>query len=262
MGHHLSWYNFIPGYSELFDFLQRHFLKTVVFNNGVMPNNPTFDTVHHVFAAVLVLIFLASISVSLKRKISDHGKSLIPSKTFNIGVLIEIIIELLLGVMKDIIGKNYKKHAPLVGSLALFILFSNFLGLIPGFIPPTDNLNTTLACGLIVFVYFNYHGLKTHGISHFTHLANPIGEWWGWFLSPLLFPVELASLIIRPLSLAIRLAGNMTGDHKVVLTFAGVMPILVPLPFLLLGFMVSIIQAVVFCLLTCVYISLHTQDSH
>jgi F-type H+-transporting ATPase subunit a len=260
MGHHLSWYDFIPGYHELLDFLQKNFFGTVIFNSGVMPKNPVFNTVHHIIAAILVFFTLIIISIISNRKIRNIEDSLIPSKNANLTVLLEVGIETLFNAMKDIIGNDYKRHVPLVSTLALFILFSNLLGLIPGFIPPTDNLNTTFACGIIVFFYFNYHGFRVNGFSHITHLANPIGEWWGWFLAPLLFPVEFFGLLIRPISLSVRLAGNMIGDHKLLLAFAGVMPILVPLPFFLLGLMISIIQTVVFCLLTCVYISLHTQE--
>ncbi len=260
MGHHLSWYDLIPGYHEFLDFLRQNFLHTVVFNGGIMPKNPTIDTAHHIIAAFLVFFILIVISLFVKKKLRDVELLIIPSKNFNVITFFELILETLLQIMKDIIGKDYKRHLPLIGSLALFILFSNLLGIIPGFTPPTDNLNTTLACGLLVFIYFNYHGFRVNGLGHITHLANPVGAWWGWFLSPLLFPVEVVGLLVRPFSLAIRLAGNMIGDHKVLLAFAGIMPILVPLPFFVLGLLVSIIQTGVFCLLTCVYISLHTQE--
>jgi len=186
--------------------------------------------------------------------------AIVPSGGFSALNLFELVMEMLAGVMRDIIGKDYKRHLPFVSSLCMFILFSNLLGLIPGFVPPTDNLNTTLACGLCVFVYFNIQGFKAHGIGHLTHMANPLGVWWGWFLAPLMFPVELVGILVRPFSLAIRLAGNMIGDHKVLLAFAGIMPLFLPLPFFILGLLVGLIQTAVFCILTCVYISLHTQE--
>jgi F-type H+-transporting ATPase subunit a len=200
------------------------------------------------------------LSILSKQKLKNIENFIVPSSKITIINLFESILEVLIGLMRDIIGDKYKDHISLVGTLALFILCSNLLGLVPGFLPPTDNLNTTVACGFVVFVYFNYHGIKMHGISHFTHLGNPCGTWWGWFLSPLFFPVELIGLFVRPFSLGIRLAGNMIGDHKVLLAFVGVMPLLLPLPFFVLGLLVSIIQTVVFCLLTCVYISLHTHE--
>ena len=134
--------------------------------------------------------------------------------------------------------------------------------LIPGFPPSTDNLNTTIACGMIVFIYFNYQGLRALGFGHISHLANPVGEWWGWILAPLLFPIELTGLIVRPFSLGIRLAGNMIGDHSVMVAFTSISPLLLPMPFFFFGLVVCVVQTLVFCLLTCIYISLHVSNNH
>lgn len=260
MDHHSSWFHLLPWYEQLKGFFQDNFSQTVVFRSGLMPKERIFETVHHVFAALLVLIILGIMALIANRRLKDIEKSIVPSPKITLVNLIEVLMTVLLSLMKDIIGKDYKRYVGLVGTLALFILCSNILGLIPGFVPPTDNLNTTIGCGLVVFAYFNFHGFRVHGLGHVTHLANPMGAWWGWFLAPLLFPVELIGLLVRPLSLGIRLAGNMIGDHKVLFAFAGVMPFLLPLPFYLLGLLVCVIQAIVFCLLTCVYISLHTQE--
>ena len=235
MDHHQSWYDFLPGYP----------------GHGV----------NHIAAALLVLLTLGIMSFVSYRRLQNIDDCLVPSPKLSILNFFEVIIEACMNLMQDIIGPDYKRHVPLIGTLALFILFSNLMGLIPGFTPPTDTLNTTLACGLVVFVYFNIQGIRVQGIGHLTHLANPIGEWWGWFLMPLLFPIELISMTVRPFSLAIRLAGNMIGDHKVLFAFAGVMPFLLPLPFFALGLLVSVIQTAVFCILSCVYISLHTQET-
>lgn len=261
MDHHSSWYHFLPWYSQLMSFFQENFSDSVIFRSGLFPKEKIFETMHHVFAALLVFFILLAISLWSRVRLKNMESVIVPSPNITVVNLLEVMISVIMSLMKDIIGKDYKRYVPMVGTLALFILCSNLLGLVPGFIPPTDNLNTTIGCGLIVFFYFNFHGLRVHGISHITHLANPLGAWWGWFLSPLLFPVELIGLMVRPLSLGIRLAGNMIGDHKVLLAFAGVLPFLLPLPFYLLGLLVCVIQTIVFCLLTCVYISLHTQES-
>lgn len=260
MDHHSSWYHLLPWYNQLLHFLQDNFSHTVVFRSGLFPKERIFETVHHVFAAGLVLLILMVLSFFARARLKNIDQALVPSPNITVANVLEVFMGVVMGLMKDIIGKDYKRYVPMIGTLALFILVSNLLGLIPGFVPPTDNLNTTIGCGLVVFLYFNWHGLRVHGLGHITHLANPLGAWWGWFLSPLLFPVELIGLLVRPLSLGIRLAGNMIGDHKVLLAFAGVMPFLLPLPFYLLGLLVCIIQTIVFCLLTCVYISLHTQE--
>jgi F-type H+-transporting ATPase subunit a len=261
MDHHSSWYNLIPFYDSLKDYFQANYANTVVFNGGIMPQNPTFNTMHHVVAALLVVTILVVMSLIARAKMRHIDDVIVPSSKLTVLNFFELVVQTLMNLMKDVIGPDYKRHVPLVGTFALFILVSNLLGLVPGFLPPTDNLNTTLACGLVVFVYFNLQGLRVHGIGHLTHLANPVGAWWGWFLAPLLFPIEVVGLIVRPFSLAIRLAGNMIGDHKVLFAFAGVLPFLLPLPFLVLGLLVAIIQTAVFCILTCVYISLHAQEA-
>lgn len=261
MDHHQSWYNVLPFYESLRDYFQSNYADTVVFNSGIMPQNPRFETVHHIIAAGIVFLILIGMSLMARWKMRRIEDVIVPSSKLTVLNFMELLTQTLMNLMKDVIGPDYKRHVPLVGTFALFILVSNLLGLVPGFLPPTDNLNTTLACGLVVFVYFNIQGLRVHGIGHLTHLANPVGEWWGWFLAPLLLPIELVGLMVRPFSLAIRLAGNMIGDHKVVFAFAGVMPFLLPLPFMVLGLLVSLIQTAVFCILTSVYIALHAQEA-
>ena len=90
---------------------------------------------------------------------------------------------------------------------------------------------------------------------------NPVGTWWGWFLAPLLFPIEVVGLVVRPITLGIRLAANMIGDHAVLFAFAGLVPFLIPLPFYMLGFLICVIQTAVFVILSCVYISLHASEA-
>lgn len=260
MDHHSSWFHFLPWYAELHAYFQEHFSQSVVFRSGLFPKERIFETMHHVFAALFVVIVLVIMSLIARNRLKNIEEAIIPSPKITITNLMEVMMSVIMSLMKDIIGKDYRRHVPLVATLALFILFSNLLSLLPGFVGPTDNLNTTIGCGLVVFVYFNVQGLRVHGFGHITHLANPVGAWWGWFLFPLLFPVEVIGLLVRPFSLGVRLAGNMIGDHKVLFAFAAVLPFLLPLPFYVLGLLVCIIQTIVFCLLTCVYISLHTQE--
>ena len=147
--------------------------------------------------------------------------------------------------------KNAVKYLPFVGSLAFFIFFSNALALLPGFSPPTDTLKTNLALALLVFLATHYFGVKEQGLKYFKHFLGPI-PW----LIPLMLPIELISHIARPVSLSMRLMGNMASDHKVVATFTTLVPLLVPVPFLILGTLVVVVQTLVFCLLSMVYISM------
>jgi len=146
------------------------------------------------------------------------------------------------------------RHFWLIGPLTLFILFSNLIGLIPGFLPPTENFNTTFACATIVFIYYNTYAFYRLGLGHLGHMANPVGESWGWILAPIFLPIELISHCVRPISLAVRLLCNMAGDHLVLGVFIGVFPFLLPIPFMALGLFVSLVQTFIFALLSCVYI--------
>lgn len=258
MDHHTSWFSWVPGYQALLNYLNANYRHTILFPGG---EGVRIEVVHHVFAAILVVLVLAVMSLYARAKVRDVEKAIIPPSRFGVVAFFELILDAVMGMMQGVLGDGYKRYVPLIGTLALFILFSNLLGLVPGFVPPTDNLNTTFACALVVFVYFNYHGLRVHGVHHLLHIMNPVGAWWGWFLAPLLFPVEVISLIVRPISLALRLAGNMIGDHKVLFAFAGLMPLLVPLPFYALGLLVALIQTAVFCILSTVYIALHTAET-
>ena len=165
--------------------------------------------------------------------------------------LFEVLADTVLGLMAGVMGeKAAKRYLPLVGTLFMFILFSNLLGLIPGFLPPTDTLKTNLALSISVFLISHAVGVREHGLKYFKHFLGPI-----WWLAWLMLPIEIVSHIARPVSLAMRLMGNIVGDHKLVLVFFGILPILLPLPFMVMGVLVCVVQAVVFSLLTTVYIS-------
>ncbi|MEW5854013.1 MAG: F0F1 ATP synthase subunit A [Myxococcota bacterium] len=250
MDHHTTWWSFLPLYQSVQEYLNHY--KPLV--------GPQHFLVHHVFTTAVVVILLFIMALMVRGHFSNTNQAVVPPSRFGIVALFEMVVELVMGMMSNIMGpKNARRYFPLIGSLALYIFFSNLIGLIPGMAPPTDNLNTTAGCGIVVFLYYNYQGLRTHGFGHIAHMANPVGAWWGWFLAPLMFPIELVGHFARPLSLSLRLMGNMIGDHAVLFSFAGLVPILVPLPFYALGFLVCIIQTAVFCILSTVYIALAVQ---
>jgi F-type H+-transporting ATPase subunit a len=170
----------------------------------------------------------------------------------------EIVAESLYRLTESIIGRHdAPTYFPLIGTLFVFIFTSNIFGLIPGFLPPTDNLNTTLALGVFVFLYYNFAGVKAHGLAYLKHFMGPM-----LILAPLIFLIELISHLIRPFSLALRLRGNIMGDHIVLGVFSDLVPLLLPVVFYGLGLFVAFIQAFVFCLMTMVYISMSIAHDH
>ncbi|MDX1386846.1 MAG: F0F1 ATP synthase subunit A [bacterium] len=203
----------------------------------------------HTIFTMAILIFLGLIVYLRLRKTE---KALIPNGKMGVSSIFEVACQNILGLMEGIIGPTAKSYFPLVGGLFIYIFLNNLLGVIPGFLPPTDNINTTLALGVIVFFYFNYVGIKTQGLwPYLKHFGGPIA-----FLAPLMFVIEMIGILVRPVSLGLRLFGNMTGDHLVLGIFSDLVPVIVPILFLVLGIFVSFIQAFVFALLTTIYISL------
>ena len=250
MGHDVTWLHFLPGYQQLEAYLQANASK------GVLGNTPV---IQHVIAALVVALILALAAWVTRRDMARAGDQVvIPGPEVSVRNFIEVVLEALYGQMKQIIGPDCARYFPVLSTLTLFIFVSNVLGLFPGMSSPTNNWNTTFACGIFVFLYFNYHGLRTQGMGHIAHLANPVGAWWGWFLAPLLFPIELVSMCARPFSMGVRLAANMMGDHAVLLGFLSLVPMLVPVPFMVLGLVVCVVQTLVFILLSCIYIGLAT----
>jgi F-type H+-transporting ATPase subunit a len=133
------------------------------------------------------------------------------------------------------------------------------LGLVPGFLPPTDNLNTTVACALVVFFATHYYGVRTYGIKYLKHFLGPV-----LWLAPLMIPIEIISHLARVLSLSMRLFGNIMADHMLLsLTLAA--PLILPLflsPLsMVLGVFVSLIQTFIFILLSMIYISLAVEEA-
>jgi F-type H+-transporting ATPase subunit a len=206
---------------------------------------------------LFVFVFIA------RRKLSKTEEAVIPDAKLTVRTFFELFFETLWGLMIGIMGEvNTRKFFPLIATCGVVIFFSNFLGLVPGMVPPTENLNLNLAMAVVIFITTHVVGIKTNGIAHVTHMANPVGTWWGWFLAPLMFPIEVISHLARPVSLGLRLMGNMIGDHKVLSIFMGLTFLIIPIPFLVLGTIVCTVQTAVFCLLSMVYIGLALEDLH
>lgn len=221
---------------------------------GELPNNVAMTIL--VGGALAGMTFVASRQLHTVMAKPDGG--LIPEPKINFRNFFEIIAEKLYGLTTSVIGHhNAPKYFPIIGTLFLFIFASNIVGLIPGVLPSTEDLNTTLALGLFVFVYYNYVGLRENGLSYLKHFLGPV-----LFLAPLMLVIELASHLFRPLSLALRLRGNIMGDHVVLGVFSDLVPYLLPVVFYGIGVFVAFIQAFVFCLMTMVYISLSTAHDH
>lgn len=197
----------------------------------------------------LVIMLLLAISVLATRAIRT-----IPCGIQN---FMEMVIDTIEKMIVDTMGEHGRKFFPLIATLALFILVSNLIGLIPGFFPPTANINTTAACALVVFVSTHVVGIKEHGFHYVKHFLGPI-----WWLAPMIFFIEIIGHLSRPVSLTLRLFGNMNGHELVLMVFFALAPFFVPLPMMLMGVLVSFIQAFVFMLLAMIYIQGSLEEAH
>lgn len=179
------------------------------------------------------------------------------SDRFNLSSLFDYLVEFIDNLAINIIGPEGRHYVPFFASLFYLILFNNLLGLVPGLVPATENFNTTLALGLISFIFYNWQALKHQGLGYIKHLVGPV-----FWLAPLMLIIEVISHLVRPLSLGLRLANVLRGDHTVLEIFAGLVPWVVPIIFLTLGAFVSFVQAFVFTLLSMVYVSLAISHDH
>jgi F-type H+-transporting ATPase subunit a len=209
----------------------------------------------HVLVTMLVVGICIAGGLSFKKGLATKDGGLVPPRRMNFRNFFEYMAETVYGMVEGGVGEhNAARFFPVIGTLWLFILIGNLIGLVPGFISPNDTLKTNVAIALLVFALTHYYGVREHGLAYFKHFLGPTPA-----LAPLMLPIELVSHIARPLSLALRLMGNMLADHKVVFAFFSMVPLLVPLPFLLLGLLVCLIQAIVFCTLTMVYLGMAVE---
>ena len=224
MGHEqFTWASLIPGLS----LLPPHV------SNGI------------IVSVILLVIVILGYAQS-KRKEDD----ILPDDRLTFRNVLELMVEAISDLVEQTMGPRGKEFMLIIGTLGLFILFNNLSGLVPGFLPATDNVNTTFACSLTVFVMTHFYGIREHGLKYVKHFMGPI-----WWLAPIMIPIELIGHLSRPLSLGLRLFGNIMGDHLVTGIFFMLIPLFVPLIGMLLGTFVALVQAFVFMLLSMAYFS-------
>jgi F-type H+-transporting ATPase subunit a len=217
----------------------------------------------HVITFALVGLLFILKGVFYRARVSGVKNPIIPDRGITFRNIFEGLGQFIYNLARNIMGEEEaKKYYTVIMLLFTFVFANNLVGLIPGFLPPTDNFNTTLALGVFVFLYYNYQGIRAQGlVGHIKHFMGPV-----WYLAVLIFPIEIISHTVRPLSLGLRLKGNMEGDHLVLSIFSGLIPYIIPIPFYVIGLFVCFMQAFVFTLLTMVYISLatahHDHEEH
>jgi len=250
MEHPFTWYNLLPESWQ-------HFLP------------------QHTFFALVAGLILILFAWRARGTLARSANPEIPAEELGARNIAELLVQLVVSQSDAIIGHAGRKYVPFFGSFFFFILISNLSGLVPGFAPPTGNLNTTLGLALCSFIGYNVIGVREQGMSYFKHFVGPMtnlpGK--GWLAKLAFVPVLLISVMFffileafshgfRPVSLSLRLFGNMMGDHQVIEAFTDLTKLVVPVAFYAMGTLVSVIQAFVFTLLSMIYVALAISHGH
>lgn len=239
----------IPNIGEFYQYFGKHG-KTWL--NG---DNVTFV---HVATTIFSMLFVFWLVSKSWNKFKPTPDARLTPRTF-----FELILDAVYGLLNSQLHdkEKAKKYLPLIFALAIFIFFNNACALVPGLAPPTDNLNTNIGLALIVFFVSNIAGIREKGFfPYFAEFLGPVRKWYAFPLMLLIFPIEIIGQIVRPITLTVRLMGNMYGDHAVVAVLMTLVAAGVPAIMMFLGVIVVTIQAAVFCILSVVYISLAVSE--
>ena len=221
-------------------------------------------------ASILAAALLFATGLAVRRQIAAAGGGIVPDEGVTLRNALEVVVDGLSGLARDTMGEEWRRYFPVVGTIFVFILFSNLMGLVPGLRGATSDINTTAAWALISFGVYNYVGFRTHGAWYVNQFLGPsffeahlFGRHFHVrLLAPFFFVLEVPLHFARILTLAVRLLANMYADHTVVSIWLGLVPIAVPAIFMGLGLMVAVLQAFVFSLLTMIYIGLALEEAH
>lgn len=213
----------------------------------------------YVVMSFLVMFGLTALGLIVRSRLSVEN----PSK---FQIILEDLVSAVAGLLSEWIGPKGRQFLPLIGALGAFILVGNYIGLVPGFMAPTSNINVTVGCALTSWVYYHLQGVKAQGlIGYLKHFLGPPGV--PVLMLPLMLIIEVISHLARVLSLSLRLFGNIFGEELVIAILAFLVPFLVPLPMMALGLITGGLQAFIFVLLSVIYlqgavVSEHHDDGH
>jgi len=227
-------------------------MEEVVFMDAII--NPEVIP-HHVSYGILASIILIIVALSIRGSLR-----LVPKGFQN---FIEMIVEAIYNLVDENIGHHFTKtFFPFICTIFIYILLCNFMGLIPGFVSATSNVNTNAAMAIPVFLATHFYGIRVHGVRYLNHFLGPIRSLAALPLMILMFFVEFIGHLARPVTLTVRLFGNMTGKHIILLVLGIISPWIVPTAILGLGVLVSVVQAFVFALLSTLYLAGAVEEAH
>jgi F-type H+-transporting ATPase subunit a len=253
----------VPDHTSWLTLLLQGFAETLDHNAHVIGESfvgkkpASWQSFEPIAMSLIIAVAVILISLAVRAKLSKVEEAVVPDDRLTLRTFMEVFLGYFYNLAKGIMGpERAKKYFPLIGASSVFIFCANVMALIPGMPVATSTLSITVGSALVVFILFNLYGLATNGFAYIKHLAGPV-----WYLAPLVFVIEVISLFVRPITLALRLMLNMAVDHLLLSIFLGFLPLLLPLPVMILGCLVVLIQTLVFTMLTAIYIGLAT-DPH
>lgn len=207
---------------------------------------------------LLVAGSVCGVGVLGAKRLASAENPLIPDSKISLRSILDLMAGFIVALGDNTMGRENRRYLPFFMCLFCFIFSMNVLGLVPGFSSATDQFQLNLGIALCLFVLYNYWGIKELGFKgYLKHFCGPIVA-----IAPFLFVVELISHLVRPLSLSVRLYGNMTADHLLLGTFTDLTRIVIPLPFYFLGTLVCFLQAMVFTILGMIYVRFAVSHEH
>ncbi len=215
---------------------------------------------HYTHIATLIVACLVMVLLAIAGRLAlgnIQTTGYIPSSRFGIKGLFEAATEFIVSISDMVIGKDGRVYVPMFVTIFFYVLINNVFGLLPGWTPATGDLNTTLALGIFMFLAYNYYGIREHGFAYIKQFMGPL-----LFLAPFMFVVELISHSVRPISLGLRLQGNMSGDHILMGVFYSLYEYVLPIPLMFLGLFVCFMQAFVFTMMGMIYVSMAISHDH
>ena len=217
---------------------------------GIRPEYPQAPISNAAAMEVLVVLLLLAFFLFVRARMSVD-------KPGGMQHIVETVQEFVAEQADGVIGHGYERYVPYALAVGYFILLSNLLGLIPGFESPTASPVVPLGCAVVTFIYYHFHGIRTHGVHYVKQFIGPV-----WLLAPLMLLIEIVSHFARILSLTVRLFANMFAGDMVTLAFFSLVPVLVPVIFLGLHLGVALVQTFIFVMLTLVYLGMAVSEEH
>src|SRR5512147_2347388 len=227
MPNHTTWLTFILGsMKDNLDANAEAIGETFV--NGHPPSWASYEPITTSLFVVALILILALMA---RARLVKLDEAVIPDSKLSLRTFMEVFLGYFYDLAKNMMGpERAKKYFPVIGTSAIFVFCANVMALLPGMPVATSNLNITLGCALVVFLLFNFYGLKENGWAYIKHLAGP-----AWYIAPLVFVIEIISLCVRPITLAVRLMLNMSVDHLILSIFVSLVALVIPVPLMILG---------------------------